>query len=169
VTYRDHLTSARKRKGYSQRSLALKEDVHVSKESIAKYESGTRKIPNDMYEHLSKAIDDTQLYFESWEATTGHVSIPFLDGPVILRQAAAMVHLVKKEAIEAIEQVEKTCWYTPPDHRSKEDLEALNRELLDSAASMMNLVAVLCEENGLSMKDTFQKWRVSLKARKYEQ
>ncbi|GLY10366.1 helix-turn-helix domain-containing protein [Bacillus badius] len=168
MTIGQKIAEARQRTGHSQKSLAAMEEIPVSKESIAKYETGARNFPKDMYPRISGALDDPQFYFETWQETTGYVSMPFLDGPAIERRAAAMAHLVKKETVEAIERVEKTCWFSPPDQRPEEEMNELIGELLDAAASMTNLVAALCKENELSMKRAFQKWRVSLKARKYE-
>ncbi|OAH53864.1 transcriptional regulator [Domibacillus aminovorans] len=165
------IADARKRTGHSQRSLSEMEEVAVSKESIAKYEKGTRTFPKDMYPRVAGALDDPQFYFETWQETTGYVSIPYFNGAVIDRHPAAMVHLVKSETVEAIDQVEMVCWYKPSENRTeheKEDVRQVIKELLDAAASMINLAAELCKDNGFSMKSLFREWRVSLKARKYE-
>lgn len=161
----------RKRAGLSQKDLSEKDGVHYSKEAIGKAELGTRNLPKELYPKLAGAIDDPQTYFGVWEETTGFVSIPYLDGAGIVHQSAAMVHFVRTETVEAIEHVEKTCWFKPSDQRSeleKEEVQRVIMELLDAATSMLNLVAALCKENGFSMKAVFRQWRVSLKAKKYE-
>lgn len=162
------IADGRKRKNLSQTELAKKEGVNYSRSAIAQGELGHRNIPKHAYAGIAGAIDDPQTYFDFWEESTGQVSIPFLDGPMIMRQAAAMSQLVKKETCEAMEHVEEYCWFKPPELREKEDVDRIITELLDSAASMINLVAVLCEESDMSMKRSYGQWRVSLKARKYE-
>lgn len=163
------ITEARSRTGDSQKSLA--EEVFVSQESISKYENGSRRFPKHMHQPIAEALDDEQFYFDVWEETTGCVSIPYFDGAYIDRRAPAMACLVKVETNEALLHVEKMTWYKPPSQRNEAEKEAVEKaivELLDAAASMMNLVAELCKENHLSMKGIFRQWRVSLKARKYE-
>lgn len=163
------ITEARGRTGDSQKSLA--EEVFMSQESISKYENGSRRFPKNMHKPVAEALDDEQFYFEAWEETTGFVSIPYFDGAYIDRKASSMVYLVKSETNEALLHVEQMTWFKPANQRDEAEKEAVERmilELLDAAASMVNLVAELCKENHLSMKAVFRTWRVSLKARKYE-
>lgn len=165
------MAEARKRTGHSQRSLSVEEEMAVSKESIAKYEAGTRKIPKDMYPRVAQALDDPQFYFESWEETTGYVSIPYLDGSHIDHRAATLVHLVKMETHKAMTSVEKLCWFKPADQHSdleKEEVQQVMKELLDTVASIMNLVAAICKEHRFSMKVVFRQWRVNVKARQHK-
>ncbi|MGG3452327.1 helix-turn-helix transcriptional regulator [Domibacillus aminovorans] len=167
----EKLAYARERAGMTQKELVEHEEIAYSREAIAKYETGARTFPKSLYPSVTKALDDPQYYFESWEETTGFVSIPYFDGSFIDRHPAAMVHLVKTETVEAIEQVDLMCWYKPSENRTeheKEDVRQVIKELLDAAASMINLAAELCKDNGFSMKSLFREWRVSLKVRKYK-
>ncbi|WP_156153410.1 hypothetical protein [Domibacillus robiginosus] len=63
--------------------------IPFSEHSVAKWEAGTRRIRDDTYPHITNNLDGTQFYFKTWETLTGHVSIPFLNGPMIMWQAAA--------------------------------------------------------------------------------
>lgn len=70
-----------------------------------------------------------------------------------------------------MKSMEKTCWFKPADQYSeleKEEIQKIMKELLDAAASIMNLVAALCKEHRFSMKTIFRQWRASVKARHYK-
>jgi transcriptional regulator with XRE-family HTH domain len=171
VTIGRVFAEGRKRAGLSQKDLSEKEDVNYSKEAIQKFEQGTRTYPKPLYPKTAGAIDDPQTYFEVWEETAGYVSLPYFDGDFITHKSSDMVLLVKKETKEALFHVKETPWFQSPESRTEQDLENIQKtiaEILDSAASMVNLVAAICKENDLSMKAVFRQWRVSLKARKYE-
>ncbi|MCI2254226.1 helix-turn-helix domain-containing protein [Domibacillus sp. PGB-M46] len=171
MTIGKKIAEARKRTGHSQRSLSEEEGMAISKESIAKYEAGTRTFPKDMYPRVAQALDDPQFYFEAWEETTGFVNIPYLDGAFIDHRTASLVHLVRMETEKAMRGMEKTYWFKPPDQYSeieKEEVQKVVKELLDAAVSIMNLVAALCKEHRFSMKLIFCQWRTSLKEKQYE-
>lgn len=171
MTIGKKIAEARRRTGHSQRSLSEEAEIAVSKESIAKYEAGTRTFPKDMYPRIAQALDDPQFYFEAWEETTGYVSIPYLDGSYIDHRAASLVHLVKLETDKAMTSMEKTCWFKPADQYSeleKGEIQQVMKELLDTVASIMNLIAALCKEHRFSMKMIFRQWRVNVKERQYK-
>ncbi|MBT2603775.1 helix-turn-helix transcriptional regulator [Bacillus sp. ISL-53] len=163
------LAEARKRQGYSQEQLSL--DLPVSRESLAKYETGARRLPVDMRQPIAEAVDDIEFYFATWSEAAGEVSIPYLNGDYIDQHPASMVFLVKRETDEALEQLKKVCWVKPIHTRTDSEKEEINRlifELLDSAASTINLVAIVCREYGFSMNKVFKQWRLTLKARRYK-
>lgn len=162
------IAMARKRKGVTQEELTT--EVPVSRESLAKYETSKRQLPQDMRKHVSEALDDPQLFFAMWKEAAGHVSIPFLNGEFVDHHPTAMRHLVQKETAEALQHLDGMSWYKPPvawSESEREEMKTVMYEMLDAAASMMNLVAVLCDQCDMSMKDTFKYWKVSLKARRY--
>lgn len=161
------MASARKRQGMTQQDLS--EEVNYSRESIAKYETGTRTLPREMYPTITQKIDDPEFYFETWGETTGYVSIPFLNGENVDRHPASMLFLVKSETEEAIEHLREIPWSKRIDSYTNEDREQLRKallETLDAAASMINMVASICKKHKFSMKDLFLTWHVSLKARR---
>ncbi|WP_018764088.1 helix-turn-helix domain-containing protein [Bacillus sp. 105MF] len=162
------IASARKRKGYTQEELSS--SIPASRESLAKYETENRILPKDMQKHLSEALDDPQFFFQVWGEAAGTVSIPYLDGEYIDQHPTSMKYMVQKETAEALEQLETVCWFKPPQALSdleKQEMNKVMHEILDAAASMTNLVAVLCERHDFSMKEVFKYWRLSLRARRY--
>ncbi|QWH66199.1 XRE family transcriptional regulator [Bacillus wiedmannii] len=159
---------ARKRKGITQEQLSL--EIPVSRESIAKYETEKRKLPEDLRKCITEGIDDPQLFFKMWSEATGYVSIPFFNGELIDLHPASMRYMVHQETNEVLEQLNTVCWFKPSQTWSeseKEELKKVMHEILDATGSMMSLVAVLCDQYGISMKEVFKYWKVSLRARKY--
>lgn len=168
MSFGELLSKGRKRQDMTQEDLS--EKINYSRESVAKYETGSRKIPKEMYPRITQGVDDPELYFQSWQETTGYVSIPFFNGDNIDQHPASMAFLVKKETDEALEQLKITCWSKPARSKNDEEREKMKQviiELLDAAASMINLVAVICREYQFSMKNIFRSWNASLKIRKY--
>jgi transcriptional regulator with XRE-family HTH domain len=165
----EELARARKRQGVTQDQLAL--DLPVSRESIAKYEIGSRRLPEDMRRPIAKQIDDEEYYFKTWGDAAGEVSIPYLNGEYVDQHPASMAFLTKKETDEATEHLQRVCW-TKPVHTvselEREDVKRAIFETLDAATSMINLVAVICREHKFSMKKLFAEWRLTLKARRME-
>ncbi|MEC1744154.1 helix-turn-helix domain-containing protein [Schinkia azotoformans] len=164
----EKVAQARKRKGYSQEKLAL--DLPCSRESLAKYETGTRRLQDDLRKPISENVDDEELYFAMWSEATGHVSIPFFDGDYIDQHPTSMRYMVQRETNEALDKIEQVCWVKPihmKNGNEREDMKRTIHELLDAAASMVNLVAILCREYDFSMKEVFKAWRVSVKARRW--
>lgn len=161
------VAEGRKRQGMTQEDVST--EVNYSREAIAKYETGNRKMPKELYPKVTQSIDDPELYFDTWEETTGYVSIPFFNGENVDRHPASLLYMTKKETDEAIEQLQHVCWAKPARAFNDSDREELFRSLLetlDASASMINMVAATCENHHISMKDLFRTWHVSLKARK---
>ncbi|PFY43163.1 transcriptional regulator [Bacillus toyonensis] len=159
---------ARKRKGITQEQLSS--EIPVSRESLAKYETEKRKLPEDLRKCITEGIDDPQLFFKMWSEATGYVSIPFFNGEQIDLHPTSMRYMVYQETNEALEQFDTVCWFKPSQAWSeseKEDLKKVMHEILDATGSMMSLVAVLCDQYDISMKEVFKYWKVSLRARKY--
>lgn len=165
----EELAKARKRQGFTQEELAF--ELPISRESIAKYELGSRRLPEDMRRPIAQQIDDEEYYFRTWGDATGEVSIPFLNGDYIDHHPASMAFLVQKETDEATEQLQRVCWAKPVHIQNDVEIEEVKRaifETLDAAASMINLVAVICREYKFSMKKIFAEWRLTLKIRRME-
>lgn len=169
MTFGTHLAEGRKRRKLSQQDVAI--EVPCSRESISKYETGERQLPKDMYEPILKTIDDPETYFHGWKETSGYVSIPYFDGDYINHQPLNMLYLAKLESAEALEHLKNIRWEKPSNALTEEernDARQAMKEVLDAAASMVNLVAAFCREYRFSMKDIFKVWHVSLKSRKYK-
>lgn len=161
------VAEARSRKEYSKEKLAR--TVNYSISTWDKWERGERNIPQHMLPIIADTLDDVELYFATWKKATGDVSLPFLDGEYVDQHPTAMMFRVQKETKEAIDQLETICWSKPfhtVDDREKEELKKALFEILDAAASMVSLAAVICREHRFSMKKIFQEWRLMLKARR---
>jgi transcriptional regulator with XRE-family HTH domain len=163
------VAQARKDKGYTQDQLSM--DLYCSREAVSKYETGDRTIPKDLRPKISQTLDDPFLYIEMAVEATGKVSTPVLNGEYIDRHPASMKDLVQREANEALEHLDKACMIKPIHLRTdqeKQEMKQVVMELLDAIVSMKNLVAVICKEYKFSMKEIFETWRVTLKARKWK-
>ncbi|MBU8773217.1 helix-turn-helix domain-containing protein [Cytobacillus oceanisediminis] len=164
------LVKARKRQELTQQQLSF--DLPVSRESLAKYETGTRNLPEDMRQLIAHSLDDVEFYFATWNDAAGEVSIPFFNGDYIDQHPASMVFLVQTETKEALDHLSKVSWVKPIHTRTEQEREEMKQtlfEILDAAASMINLVAVICREYRFSMKKLFKEWRLTLKARRMQQ
>lgn len=162
------LANAREGK-YTQEELSF--ELPVSREAISKYETENRKVPDDLMPQFSRKLDDPFLNMALEFQATGGSSIPFLNGDYIDRHPAAMKDLVQRETNEALEHLANACMIKPIHLRTdqeKQEMLQVVMELLDSQASMKNLVAVICKEYKFSMKEIFETWRVTLKARKWK-
>jgi DNA-binding XRE family transcriptional regulator len=162
------IAMARKRKGYTQETLSM--GIPASRESLAKYETESRSLPRDLCKPISEAMDDPQFFFHMWNEAAGTVSIPLLNGEYVDQHPSSMMNMVQKETSEALEHLDNICWFKPArawSDREKDEMQQAMNEVLDATASMMNLVAILCEKYGFSMNDVFKYWKVSLRARKY--
>jgi transcriptional regulator with XRE-family HTH domain len=162
------VAQARKDKGFTQDQLSL--DLYCSREAVSKYETGERKIPKDLRPNISQTLDDPHLYMEIAMEATGKVGIPVLNGDFIDTHPAAMKDLVQRETNEALDNLDRASMIKPIHLRTDEERQEMRQvvmELLDSIASMMNLVAVICKEYKFSMKEIFGSWRATLKARKW--
>lgn len=165
----EELALARKRQGITQEQLAF--ELPVSRESIAKYEIGSRKLPMDMRRPIAHQIDDEEFYFRTWNEAAGEVSIPYLNGDHVDQHPASMAFLVNKETDEAVEHLKRVCWAKPVHMTNEFEKEEVKRaifETLDAATSMINLVAVISREHKFSLKKLFVEWRLTLKARRME-
>jgi transcriptional regulator with XRE-family HTH domain len=165
----EELASARKRQGLTQQQLSFK--LPISRESIAKYETGRQGFPKDLRSITAEAIDDEEYYFVRWNESAGDVSIPYLNGEFIEHHPTSMMLLVKRESTEAMDHLERACWFKPVQAQTESEREEMKRvvfEVLDAAASMINLVALITKEYGFSMVQIFKQWRLTLKARRLQ-
>jgi transcriptional regulator with XRE-family HTH domain len=151
------------------KQLELAFDTNYSRQTVAAWGNETRQIPEESNPKICEALDYPDYYLESWMHFTGGVGIPVLDGDYIDRHPAAMKDLVQRETNEALEHLEEACMIKPIHTRNAEDREEIKRviqELLDAACSIINMVSVLCREYDFSMKQIYQSWIVTLKARR---
>lgn len=163
------LAEARDRMNITQEQLAL--GINYSTSAVGKWEKESRRMPKHMFSQVAETIDDVEFYFETWNEAAGEVAIPFLNGDHVDQHPSSMAFLVKKETNEALDQINRVCWVKPIHTRTdteREEMQRLIFELLDAAASTINLVAVVCREYRFSMRKIFQQWRMTLKARRLQ-
>lgn len=161
------MTEARKRQDLTQDDLSLR--TFTSRSAIAGYETGRRGMSDELVRDVTQNLDDPELYFSAWRHVGGDVSIPIMNGVNVDGYSSSMVFLVERETKEALEHVEEMPWHLPISQRPKEVVEDTIMEVLDSVASMMNLVVCLCRENKIPMSRIFRKWQQSMKNRGYQQ
>ena len=162
------IAEARKRQEKTQ--LDVSHGINYSREAISKFETGDREIPKEVIPKIAQNIDDPRLYFQTWEDSSGFVSVPYFDGDFIDQHPTSMMYLVQKETAEALESIESAVWSKPAKmftQEEKDHMKKVLKENLDAAASMINLVACICNEHNFSMRDLFREWNVSLKIRKF--
>ncbi|MFP3514400.1 XRE family transcriptional regulator, partial [Peribacillus sp. SIMBA_075] len=78
------------------------------------------------------------------------------NGEQIDHHPTSMRYMVYQETNKALEQLDTVCWFKASQTWSeseKEDLKKVMHEILDATGSMMSLVAVLCDQYGISMKE----------------
>lgn len=165
--FAEEMSKARKRQELSQEELSQR--TFSTRSTIAGYETGRRNMPDDLVRDVAQNLDDPTLYFSAWHHIGGDVSIPIMDGKNVEYFSSSLVFLVNKETREALGRVEEMPWHLPVSQRSTETVESTIMEILDSVASMMNLVACLCRENKIPMSRIFRKWQLSMKNRGYQQ
>ncbi|SEA52910.1 hypothetical protein SAMN05421743_105189 [Thalassobacillus cyri] len=166
---KEELVKARNRKGTTQLELAL--EANYCRPEISKVETGSRKYQPEMRRAFSESLDDPEFYFHTWEDATGFVHMPYLDGEYIRHEPISMRYFAEQETREALENLDRVKWYKPISSNSeqeREDVKRVIKEILDSAASQVNLVASLCKEYDFSMKTLFREWLVSLKSRRFK-
>nr|BDD46671.1 hypothetical protein 14 [Bacillales bacterium] len=161
------IANARREKDITQQQLSM--DLYCSREAVSKYETGDRPIPEDLRPKISQRVDHPYVYLEMQLEATGGVGIPVFNGDYIDKHPAAMKDLVQNETNEALDHLGQACMIKPAHMRSEQEKQEMLKvimELLDSVASMMNLIAVICKEYKFSMKEIFKSWRATLKARR---
>ncbi|SFM44226.1 helix-turn-helix domain-containing protein [Salibacterium qingdaonense] len=162
------VAQARKERDLSQQELS--ELLNVSRESVSQYETGRGTIPEDLRTATVKALDDPQVTIAMWAESTGGVSVPYLDGPMIDHHPAALMDLAKKELHEAEASLEDVPTTKPLSMFTDEDVKMVrksNKELLDAAAVILTQVADNCKLLRKSFSREIKEWITTLIARKY--
>lgn len=163
----EEVAKARKRQGYTQEQLTL--DLPIDRTTLAKYETGASKLPDDLKPMIAQEIDDAEFYFTAWQDCTGEVSLPYLNGDYVDQHPSSMMFMVQNEIEEALDHLDSMPWSKPVNMINETEKEEIKRalfETLDAATSMVNLVAVICRDYRFSMKKIFREWRLTVKARR---
>lgn len=147
----------------------IAEETHYSHQSVTAWANDTRTISAEALPKVASKLDYPDLYLESAVKATNGVAIPLLDGDYITRSPTGMKELVEYETREALDKLEHTRMLKPAVFATevdKEDMKQVIYESLDAACSMVNMIAVLCKEYDISMRETYKKWFATLKERR---
>lgn len=165
----EKITESRRRLGISQQELASR--VPVTRESIAKYETG-REVPEDLRSVFCQGLDDALFTKEMQREATGGTYIPYLDGPIILHEYASLIFRARKELKEAKDHLIEIDVTKPTAMMSDSEIEHVKRtirELLDAIATADTLVIDLCARFNFSYNTEVKSWITSLIARQMKQ
>lgn len=160
------VAEARKRLGLSQQELSTK--VPVTREAIAKYETGKRPFPEDLLPSFCEGLDDALFTKEIQRESTGGAYIPYLDGPIVEHHPASLIFLARKELKEAKAHLNEIDVSKPLSMMSEQEKDHLHRtiyELLDAAAAAETLAIDICSRFNLSYTSEVKQWIGSLMGR----
>lgn len=157
------------REGMTQEQLAM--EFNVSRESISKYENGHTKLPADISIAMMKRKENPWYALAIRNEYTGTGSIK-LDGPNVDLHRSS----VKEKTIEEIEEmmlVLKSFSFSKPlkslSNWERPELEKLIEEAIEAQTAIDHLIAVVCEDAGISYLDSYQNHYVQLQAKGYVQ
>jgi len=169
MTYGTTLKKALKATHTKRSDIA--EETHYSDKSITAWANDTRTISAQALTKVATKLDYPDLYLESAVKATDGVAIPLLDGDYITRSPSGMKELVEYETREALDKLEHTRMLKPAvfaTEADREDMKQVIYESLDASCSMINMIAVLCKEYDISMRDLYKKWFITLKNRRFK-
>lgn len=165
----EKIAESRRRLGISQQELSTR--IPVTRESIAKYETG-RDVPEDLRSVFCQGLDDALFTKDMQREATGGTYIPYLDGPIILHEYASLIFRSRKELKEAKDHLAEIDVTKPIEMMSESEVQHVKRtirELLDAIATADTLVIDLCSRFGFSYNTEVKNWITSLIARQMKQ
>lgn len=153
------------REGETQEQLAT--ELSVSRELISKIENGSRKMPADISRKMMQRKENPRfaMAMRNEYTRTGPI---WLDGPNSDLHRSS----VREKTLEELEEVMtllKNFSFAKPlknlSHWEEPELEKLLEEVVEAITAMEHLAAVVCEEAGISLIDTWEKHYTHLKAK----
>lgn len=155
------------RNGQTQEQLAM--EFNVSRESISKYETGHTKLPADIARSMMKRSESPWFAMAVRNEYTGTGSIK-LNGP----NADLHRSSVKEKTMEEIEEmvaVLRTLSFSKPmknaSNWERPEIEKLIEEAIEAQTAIDHLIAVVCEEAGISLMASYQNHYLQLQAKGY--
>lgn len=155
------------RNGKTQEQLAM--ELNVSRESISKYENGHTKLPADISQAMMKRSENPWFAIAVRNEYTGTGSIK-LNGP----NADLHRSSVKEKTMEEIEElvsVLRTLSFSKPlknaSNWERPEIERLVEEAIEVQTAIDHLIAVVCEEAGISLMTSYQNHYLQLQAKGY--
>ncbi|WP_312754062.1 helix-turn-helix transcriptional regulator [Rummeliibacillus suwonensis] len=130
----------------------LADEVHVSRETISKYENGRSKLPKDVSRMLTKKYDSPKLAITVRNEYTGTGPV-WLDGPNADLHRSAVKEKTLEELQEAIQGLKNTCLVKPLKNLTAYELQNVHstlEELVEVQTAIDHLIAVVCMEANIS-------------------
>lgn len=144
----------------------LADEVHVSRETISKYENGRSKIPKDVSRLLTQKYDNPKFAITLRQEYTGTGTV-WLDGPNVDLHRSAVKEKTTEEVSEFLEKLKKVDFSKPLRKMAsfeKQDIKDLLGEAVEAITSLDHLVAITCMEGDFSYIDIWNDHYLSLKA-----
>jgi transcriptional regulator with XRE-family HTH domain len=155
-----------KEQGKTQAEFAS--EIGYDQSTISKWANGSRVIAKEAKPLIARGIDSFKYYIGTMKETAGISLTPYMNGDRIHRDIASMRMLVEKERREAMEYWNKDFWHIPADHANeieREEVRQFVKEYSEKLAAEFNLLAVVCERYGFSLKQIDQQLEMTLKSR----
>ncbi|WP_416144942.1 helix-turn-helix domain-containing protein [Planococcus koreensis] len=155
------------REGETQQQIAM--ELNVSRELISKIENGSRNIPADISRKMMDRKENPWFALAIRNEYTGTGSIR-LNGPNVDLHRSS----VKEKTIEEIEEMLvalKSISFAKPlrtlSNWEKPGLEKLIEEAIEATTAIEHLIAIVCEEAGISYLESYQQHYLQLQAKGY--
>lgn len=151
----------------TQQQLAF--DLGVVRETVSKYETGRSQVPPDISRALMRKYDNPKFAMTVRSEYTG-TGPRWLDGPNVDLHRSSVKEKTVEELQEALNALLSTSFSKPLKllaHFDIRDLRETLKEILEAITAGEMLVAVVCQEAGISYKDLWKEHYSDLEAAGY--
>lgn len=162
------LREAREQYSLTQDQIAAA--VYVSPKTVSAIETGRRNLTPDLLSRLTQQLDNPWLTMEAVaEVTGGAYCTPRLDGDEVDLHRASVWAKTLEELHEAQEALTRLCLVNKPrpDDGRREAVREAMLQLLDARVAMDHMIAVACQDFGLSVCGLYAEHREKLENRGY--
>jgi transcriptional regulator with XRE-family HTH domain len=143
--------------GITQVQMAM--DLHLSEQQISHIKNGRRKMAEDIAISSIKKYDSPFYILEILHEFADRCAPPVFKGGSIERHRLAFEEMMVNEAKVAIDILAEVSFVKSPQLMSLEERERVKDaigELLDVEAWAKNLIAILCSEYSISVKESYR-------------
>lgn len=145
------------------------EKIGVSRETLSRYETGRIDVPITVLKKISEEFDNPEfnMRLQSEFIGTGPV---YLDGPNADLHRSAVKEKTLEELEEAISSLKDTCLSKPLKNFQPFEIQKLRtslEELVEASTAILQLIAVLCLESGISYKELWTHHYLDLESQGY--
>jgi transcriptional regulator with XRE-family HTH domain len=151
---------ARARHGMTQQDLA--DEVFLSRSMIAENERGGKRIPRDVAPKAARRLDDGFLAMELAHEFTGGAGAGRLNGTAVDLHRSSVKAKTDEEIAEFKQELDSFCMVNAPGSITAEQrakLQDLLIEGCDVIVAVKHLLAVACEDYGISYYGTWDIWK----------